>query len=358
MLQIAPGAHTAVLAMLSTSAALAAAAIPLFAGAFSDRARRAGGDRRAQTAAFLTLDAIALIAMAFVGSTAAIGTTLVVAIGALTAAQTVYQVLLPEIVPRAHWGLSAGFRGAMTLGGTIGGLAVAALLAPAAALIVTALFVVASAFTLLFIPAPGGASEAPPHALVRDRRDLGITLIARAWIVLGMSLLNTYVLYFFSDVLHVRDASLGTGLVAAAALVGAVVSSVVAGLLSDRFDRRIVVALSGVPMTAAAFGFALAPTLQLVFLYAALFGLGYGGVFSVGWAIALDAIPELGDVARDLGIWGTLSNLPAVAAPALGAALIAHGATPGEGYRWLFVAAGAAFALGSVTVLAVRQART
>ena len=45
-------------------------------------------------------------------------------------------------------------------------------------------------------------------------------------------------------------------------------------------------------------------------MYAALFGLGYGGVFSVGWALALDAIPELGDVARDLGIWGTLSNLP------------------------------------------------
>ena len=70
------------------------------------------------------------------------------------------------------------------------------------------------------------------------------------------------------------------------------------------------VALSGSPMIAAALGFALAPEPHFMFVYAAAFGLGYGGVFSVGWAIALDAIPELGDVARDLGVWGTLSNLP------------------------------------------------
>ena len=87
-----------------------------------------------------------------------------------------------------------------------------------------------------------------------------------------------------------------------------------------------------------------------------MFGLGYGGVFSVGWALALDAIPELGDVARDLGMWGTLSNLPIVVAPTLGAVIIAHGATPGDGYRWLFATASASFLLGSLTVLAGRTA--
>jgi len=87
-----------------------------------------------------------------------------------------------------------------------------------------------------------------------------------------------------------------------------------------------------------------------------MFGLGYGGVFSVGWALALDAVPELGDVARDLGIWSTLSNAPVVIAPALGAVIIAHGATPSDGYRWLFATASASFLLGSLTVLAVRNA--
>jgi MFS family permease len=156
-------------------------------------------------------------------------------------------------------------------------------------------------------------------------------------------------------VLGVRNASASTGLIAAAAMVGAVASSIVAGVVSDKFDRRWVVCLSGLPMTVAAFGFALAPDLRFVFVYALLFGLGYGGVFAVGWALALDSVPELGDVARDLGIWGTLSNLPMVIAPAIGALIIARGATPSEGYRWLFASAGACFLLGSLTVLAVRK---
>ena len=352
VLRLAPQTHTFVLAWLSTAAAVAAALVPPFVGALSDRARRLGGDRRVQTAVLLLVDAIALLLMSRAGTIWSIAAALIVSVGAMNGAATIYQVLVPEIVPRTAWGTSAGFRGAMTLFGTIAGLAVAALLAPPPALLITAGLIALSALTLRAIPrANGVASDA--HAVIRDRRDLGITLIARAWIVLGISLLNTYILYFFTDVLGVHDASLGTGLVAGAALLGAIASSVAAGMLSDRMDRRAVVALSGLPMIVAALGFALAPDPRFIFAYAAAFGLGYGGVFSVGWAIALDAIPELGDAARDLGVWGTLSNLPAVAAPMIGAAIIAHGATPRDGFRWLFVAAGLSFAFSSLTVLRV-----
>jgi MFS family permease len=171
-----------------------------------------------------------------------------------------------------------------------------------------------------------------------------------------MTLLNTYVLFFFTDVLGIKNASFNTGLVAGAAMVGAVASSVVAGVLSDKLDRRLVVCLSGLPMAIAALGFGLFPDVHIIFVFSALFGLGYGGVFSVGWALALDAVPELGDVARDLGVWGTLSNLPMIVAPAIGLAIIKHGSSPSEGYRWLFMTASACFLFGSLTVLAVRNA--
>ena len=356
LLRLAPSEHTAVLALLATLTGIAVAATPSIAGILSDRARRRGGDRRRETAIALAVDVLALGGMAFAASTGALGVALVAATVALTAAQTIYQALLPEVVPRSAWGMAAGVRGAMTLLGTVAGLACAALLSPQLALAAAALTIALAAASLAFVPKP--AASAPPavHAIVRDRHDLGVTLIARGWIVLGMTLLNTYVLYFFSDVLRVRDASLGTGLVAGAALVGAIASSVWAGTLSDGVDRRVVVALSGLPMTLAALGFALVPDPRLLFVYAALFGLGYGGVFSVGWALALDAIPELGDVARDLGVWGTLSNLPSIVAPGIGAWVIAHGATPADGYRWLFALAGASFAIGSLTVLRVGRA--
>jgi MFS family permease len=358
LLVLAPANHTNVLAALSTIAAVATAIVPPFAGAFSDSARRKGGDRRLQTAIILAIDTLALLVMAQVSTIVGLTGAVVVATVALMSGSTVYQVLLPEIVPRRLWGTAAGFRGAMTLVGTIVGLVLAALLPARQALLVDAAGVALSAITLFFVPAspPYAPAGVNAGARIRDRWDLFVTLIGRAWIVLGMTLLNTYVLFFFHDVLGIGNASFNTGLVAGAAMVGAVASSVAAGVLSDKLDRRLVVCLSGLPMTLAALGFALFPDPRVIFVFAAMFGLGYGGVFSVGWALALDAVPELGDVARDLGMWGTLSNLPMVIAPALGALIIAHGSTAADGYRSLFATASACFLLGSLTVLAVRNA--
>ena len=353
VLRLAPHDHTAVLAVLATFVGIAVAVVPPVAGWLSDRARRRGGDRRRETAFALVVNVLAIGAMAFAASVGALGAALVAATIAITAAQTIYQALLPEVVPRAAWGTSAGARGALTLVGTVLGLLAAGLLPPQRALFAMVAVMALSATSLAAIAAPGSSAPAQQHATVRDRHDLGVTLFARGWIVLGMTLLNTYVLYFFSDVLGARDASLKTGLVAGSALVGAIVSSVLAGKLSDRVDRRLIVALSGVPMTLAALGFALVPAPHLIFVYAGLFGLGFGGVFAVGWALALDTIPELGDVARDLGVWGTLSSLPSIAAPGIGGWIIAHGATPADGYRWLFASAGFCFAIGSLVVLRV-----
>ncbi len=360
LLQLAPANHTYVLAVLSTVVAIGTAIVPPLAGMVSDRLRRREGDRRVQTAVVLAIDAVALVAMAYVSTVFDLGAATVIATIALMSGSVIYQVLVPEIVPRGHWGTAAGYRGAMTLVGTIVGLLLGALLPPREALLAAAAGVVVSGLTLFFVPnsPPFAETIRREIARVRDLHDLIVTLVGRAWIVMGMTLLNTYVLYFFHDVLGVTNASVSTGLIAAAAMVGAVASSVVAGIVSDKVDRRLVVCLSGLPMTLAAFGFALAPDMRFVFLYALLFGLGYGGVFAVGWALALDSVPELGDVARDLGIWGTLSNLPMVIAPAVGAMIITRGATPSEGYRWLFASAGACFLLGSLTVLLVRKVTT
>jgi len=353
VLRIAPRGHTATLAGLATLAGIAVALVPPFAGGLSDWARRRGGDRRIETAIALGVDILALGGMALAATVGELGLALVAATIALTTAQTIYQAVLPDVVPRRAWGTAAGFRGAMTLVGTVVGLLCAAKLPPREALLATASMIALTTLSLALVPRPSALTTPRAHAIIRDRHDLNVTLVARGWIVLGMTLLNTYVLFFFSDVLKVRDASLGTGLVAGAALIGAIASSVAAGRVSDRIDRRKVVALSGVPMVLAALGFALAPERGLIYAYAVLFGLGYGGIFSVGWALALDAVPELGDVARDLGIWGTLSNLPAVVAPALGAWIIARGHTPADGYRLLFGTAGACFAIGSLIVLRV-----
>jgi MFS family permease len=355
---MAPADHLKVLTILSTVAAIATAIVPPIVGALSDASRRRGGDRRLQTAVILVVDTIALIVMAHVSTVTGLGGAVVVATVALMSGSTVYQVLVPEIVPRKFWGASAGFRGAMTLIGTIIGLVLAAVFPARTALYIDAAGVALSALTLVWVPAPPPQTPRDPNAgaKIRDRWDFFMTMIGRGWIVMGMTLLNTFVLFFFHDILGIKNASFTTGLTAGAAMVGAVASSVVAGVLSDRLDRRLVVCLSGLPMTIAALGFGLFPDLHIIFIFSALFGLGYGGVFSVGWALALDSVPEIGDVARDLGVWGTISNLPMIAAPAVGALIIKHGTTPAEGYKWLFISASISFLLGSLTVLLVRNA--
>ncbi len=358
VLALEPRRHIAVLAVLATIASTCSTLIPPVVGALSDRGRRHRySDRRVETAVLLGVDALALVGMAYARSSTALALAIAVTAIAISAASTIYQALLPEVVPRHAWGVSSGFRGALTLLGTVIGLLVAALIAPRWALFTTATIVALGGITLGAIPrADDDVDEPPRRAGTRaDRHDLIVTMFARAFIVLGMGLLNTYILYFFHDVLHVANAPLRTGITASGALGGAIVSSIIAGVLSDRVDRRLVFVVSGVPMTLAGFGFAFAPSPGALIGYAALFGIGFGGVFSVGWALALDALPEMGDVGRDLGVWSTLSGLPSIAAPAFGAWMIALGATPRDGYRIMFAAASACFAVGAAVVLLVRK---
>lgn len=359
VLALSPQRHTPILALLATISSTCSTLIPPVVGALSDRGKRLrASDRRIETAVMLGVDAAALVAIAYARSTPFLAFAIGVSAIAISSASTVYQALLPEVVPRHAWGVSSGFRGALTLLGTVIGLLVAALLAPRWALFTTATIVALGALTLALIPDPNDRDDDEPRRsspAVKDRHDLLVTLFARAFMVLGMGLLNTYILYFFHDILHVTNAPLQTGITATAALGGAIVASIIAGLLSDRVDRRYVFVLSGLPMTIAGFGFAFAPTPDALFGYAALFGIGFGGVFSVGWALALDALPEMGDVGRDLGVWSTLSGLPSIAAPAFGAWMIGLGHTPRDGYRIMFAAATACFALGALVVLFVRK---
>src|SRR5581483_2994152 len=97
------------------------------------------------------------------------------------------------------------------------------------------------------------------HAEVRDWHDFILVFIARGLIVFGLALLYTFVYYFFHDVLRITNAPAGTAFVGACGVLGAVVSSVFLGVLSDRISRKYIVAASGLPMTAAALGFALVP---------------------------------------------------------------------------------------------------
>ncbi len=352
LLKLAPAQHVAALSALASIAAFAAMVVQPLAGWLSDRLRRGGGQRKMFVAAGLALDVAALIAITFTHTLLAFSACLVVAVAASNVALAAYQALLPELVQRHHWGAVSGLRGALTLVGTVLGLATAGNAPdPHITFIAAAAIVAICSLTLL------GVREIeytePEHAHVRDWHDFMVVFAARILVFFGLVLLQTFVLFYFHDVQGLPDASAGTAVAAFCTMLGATGSSIYLGVLSDRAPRKIVTAISGIPMALAAIGFAIAPAPQWIFLYAFLFGIGFGGVFSSGWALAMDSIPAMRDVARDLGLWGIATNLPNVVAPQIGGWLIGifHGTR--DGYQAVFGLAGFSFALASLSVLRV-----
>jgi MFS family permease len=351
-LRLAPENHVFVLAVLASMLALATAVVPWIAGWLSDIFRRRGGSRRAFVAAGVTIDVGALAAMSAAHTLWLFAGLLVIATIGVNVALSAYQVLLPESVPRRQWGIVSGIRGASTLLGAVVGFAIAGSVPdPTITFEATALIMAIGALSLLKIGE--GTYDGEEQARVRDWHDFAIVFVARALVFFGLTMLQTFVLFFFRDVQKIDNPSAGTALYAFSTIVGAVISSIYLGVLSDRAPRKIVTALSIGAMAVATIGFALAPVLGWMLPFAVLFGIGFGGVMSSGWALAMDAIPTMRDVGRDLGLWGLATSVPNIVAPLAGGWLIGLFGGTRAGYQAVFGLAGFSFALASASVLRV-----
>jgi len=351
--RLAPQNHVFVLSILASITALATMLVPPLSGWMSDAQRRRGGSRSSFVMAGLIIDVVALVGLAYSNSLLTFALSLVVATLGSNVALSAYQAMLPEAVPRKHWGVVSGIRGAATLAGTVIGFAIAGLApSPQITYLAAAVVMGVGAISLLGVrEGEYGAEEEQAH--VRDWHDFIIVFVGRALVFFGLTLLQTFVLYYFRDVIRLTNPSAGTALYAFATVIGAVASSVVLGILSDRAPRKIVTALSGACLTVATVGFAVAPELRFILPFAVLFGIGFGGIISSGWAMAMDAVPKLHNVGRDLGIWGVATSVPAVIAPLVGGWLIVlfHGER--AGYQAAFGFAAFMFALASLVVLRV-----
>lgn len=355
VLRLAGTSHVAMYATLATVATAVGTLTPSAAGWLSDRVQRTGVARPAQMAAIVVLDIIALAIIAGASSPVMLGAGVAIAAISVAGGETVYQAILPEVIERPDWGLSTGVRGAVTLvGATIGFLA-AGYFSPADAILANAVILVLTSVSLMWIPRRTAAHEVAHRPIVTDRRDLVVMMIVRGFMVLGMGLFVTYGVYFFHDVLRVTDAPERAGITAITALAGAVISSLLCGVLPNRVDRRHVVAAAGCAMGAAGFGFAFDPNPSDLIACAAILGVGLGAIYSAGFVLVLSALPSATDIGRDLGHWATISGLPAIAAPALGALILAHAHDRAPGYEAVFGSASVAFALAGLSALAVRR---
>lgn len=355
LLHLDPTGYRSTYAYFVATLAFVNAIVPVFGGALSDYLRRTRGTRGPLAIAGGVFNVIGLALMPSAHSLWDLGWYLVIATFGLSISTAAYQAMLPEAIARESWGLASGVRGAITLVGTVTGLAIAGTLSPNTVFFVSAGLVTLGAASVFLVRETVPPEESGDRAHIRDYHDFIIVFLARGVVTLGLTLLMTFVLFFLKDALKVGNPSFGTGAVGLAALFGAALSAIGSGRLSDLITRKYVVVAAGIPMTLAAIGFAIFPHENLLFVFALLFGLGYGSLISTGWALALDSIPQLRDVARDLGIWGLATHIPSIIAPLVGGAILTHYNGSFFGYRVLFVLAALSFFLGSLVVLGVRD---
>jgi len=198
------------------------------------------------------------------------------------------------------------------------------------------------------------------------------TFTTRFFVQLGIFTILPWIGLYFHDVVRSRDFGTAAAFWSLAVLGGAVPTSIVGGLISDRMGRRkiFVYLSSGVmALVASVLLFGLIESLPVLYLVGIVFGLGYGCYFAVDWALACDVLPDSKNAAgRDMALWHIAFTLPAVLGASLTAGPLHYLNQPGHlffgvasggnlGFRLVFATAAIWFVLGTVMVSRIRGVR-
>ena len=159
----------------------------------------------------------------------------------------------------------------------------------------------------------------------------------RVAVNIGNALGTTYLLYFFTNDLRLKDPDTALLEVTAIYLVFTLITTYGGGVLSDRSGRRrMFVAVASVLQGIAAVLLVIWPSFGTTLVAGAFLGAGYGAFLSVDQALVTQVLPDAETRAKDLGIMNIGTNVPQAIAPVVAALVIDQLG----GYRVLFAFAG------------------
>jgi MFS family permease len=311
-------------------------------GSYSDRTRTRFGRRHPFIFAGTVGDVIFLIGIALSGTYWLVLIFYFLLQTASNTAQGPYQGLLPDVVPEAQRGTASGYYGASNaiglIAGSVGAGYILAHFGRTPAIISICLLLLATMVpTVLLVPDRAEASRAQFRSLrqafattfsrpLRHPHFLWL-MASRLLILMGLVGLQSFVLYYFSDVFyhsHVDAAVTAAYTLQGLVIVSALIVALPAARASDRIGRRPLILWGGLlgaagvlilvfshyqllpssllePLAHALKVPVLAAQATLVGL---LIGIGYGLFFSVDWAFIQDIIPP-----GEAGLFMGFSNI-------------------------------------------------
>ncbi|MGG8405883.1 MFS transporter [Streptomyces sp. 12297] len=187
--------------------------------------------------------------------------------------------------------------------------------------------------------------------------DFRWAFIGRALLVLGYFSVSAYQLYVLQD--HTRlpqgmEPERAVAVMMPLTSVAMVVSTVLGGWLSDRYDRRKL--FVGASALLSALGLlipALSAGWTAMLAFAVVNGLGFGCYMAVDTALVTMVLPRAEDAARDMGVLNIANAGPQIVAPFIASLIV----SVSGGYTALFVVAAALSVAGALAVKPIRSVR-
>ncbi|QXT63731.1 MFS transporter [Tessaracoccus palaemonis] len=369
---VAPEGKEAALSLaVSFGALLQLVGVPL-GGALSDRTVGRFGRRRPWIVGML---AIALVAMAVIGTTTVVPLIVGAYVIGITCAQvgfSSYSVITVEGVPDNMRGKVMGMMGMFGALAMSAGSYLAAALVGMPFFLMTApvlLAIVCSLPLLIGYRDPAKSREdVPPLKLAslfsglivnpRKHPDFGWVWLSRFLAGVAMTGLFTYFIYFMMDGLGLEIAQAGAnaGLLSLLSAPVSVVFFTASGWLSDKLGRRKPFVVAAALFMAAALVIAGTATTFAQFIVAwLLFAVGQAMYLTVDLVLCAAVLPDARDAGKDMGVFQLALSIPAIIVPLVAPAVLAIGG--GHNYLLLWGLCAALCALGALAVLKVKGVR-
>jgi MFS family permease len=356
------------LAIATSVGVIAALLTNPIAGALSDRTASRFGRRRPWLIAGTVLSAATLVLMANASSFITLVIWWAIFHVAANTLLAALSAVVPDQVPlRQRATVSAFVSLSLPLGAVVGALLVTKIVKSTALSYYTfsgILVIVMLIFVLVLRDNPLPKGAAPRFNLIAflasfwvnpvKHPDFGWAWLTRFLVYLSYFTALGYLLYFLQDAVHYQKAAQGVTTFQIILTGTLLISSIIAGMLSDKFGRRKIFVTGASLVIAVSFlMLAFFQTWTGVQLAAAVLGIGFGAYLGVDIALITQVLPSANTRGKDLGVINIANALPQVVGSATAALVI----TAFHSYTILFALAALLASLGAVLIRQIKSVR-